>query len=129
MGALSLLGFEFDMTGLAAIMTLLGYSINDTIVVYDRIRENLVKYKTKALSEIINVSINDMLSRTIITSLTVLIVAAVLLFYGGHTLRTFSFVMVFGVIIGTYSSIYIAAPISLYIERILNAYKSKAIKR
>lgn len=128
-GVLALLRFEFDMTGLAAIMTLLGYSINDTIVVYDRIRENLVKHKTKTLPEIINISINDMLGRSIITSLTVLIVAAVLLFYGGHTLRTFSFVIFFGVIIGTYSSIYIAAPISLYIERIINYYRMKAIKR
>ncbi len=128
-GVLSLLRFEFDMTGLAAIMTLLGYSINDTIVVYDRVRENLVKYKTKTLSEVINISINDMLGRSIITSLTVLIVAGVLLIYGGHTLRTFSFVMFFGVIIGTYSSIYIAAPVSLYVEGIINSYKSNAFKK
>lgn len=129
LGVLAVLRFEFDMTGLAAIMTLLGYSINDTIVVYDRVRENLVKYKTKPLSEIINISINEMLGRSIITSLTVLIVAGVLLFYGGHTLRTFSFVMFFGVIIGTYSSIYIAAPISLYVEKLINSYKLKAVKK
>ncbi|MCX7943695.1 MAG: protein translocase subunit SecF [Deltaproteobacteria bacterium] len=128
-GVLSLIRLEFDMTGLAAIMTLLGYSINDTIVVYDRIRENLVKYKTKTLAEIINISVNEMLARSIITSLTVLLVASVLLFYGGHTLRTFSFVMFFGVIIGTYSSIYIAAPISLYIERFINYYKLRSVNR
>jgi preprotein translocase subunit SecF len=129
LGVLTLLRFEFDMTGLAAIMTLLGYSINDTIVVYDRVRENLVKHKTKTLDEIINISINEMLGRSIITSLTVLIVSAVLLFYGGHTLRTFSFVMFFGVIIGTYSSIYIAAPLALYTERIMKAYTLRAIKK
>lgn len=128
-GVLSILRFEFDMTGLAAIMTLLGYSINDTIVVYDRVRENLVKYKTKTLAEIINISVNDMLGRSIITSLTVLIVSGVLLFSGGHTLRTFSFVMFFGVIIGTYSSIYIAAPISLYVEALINSYRLKALKK
>ena len=129
LGVLTLLRFEFDMTGLAAIMTLLGYSINDTIVVYDRVRENLVRYKTKTLPEIINISINDMLGRSIITSLTVLIVSAVLLFYGGHTLRTFSFVMFFGVIIGTYSSIYIAAPIALYIESLMKSYSVKVAKK
>ncbi len=129
LGVIALLRFEFDMTGLAAIMTLLGYSINDTIVVYDRVRENLVKHKTKTHPEIINISVNDMLGRSIITSLTVLIVAGVLLFYGGHTLRTFSFVMFFGVIIGTYSSIYIAAPISLYVEGIINSYRMKALKK
>ncbi|MGB9598908.1 MAG: protein translocase subunit SecF [Myxococcota bacterium] len=128
-GVLSLIRFEFDMTGLAAIMTLLGYSINDTIVVYDRVRENLVKHKTKSLPEIINISINEMLGRSIITSLTVLIVSGVLLFFGGHTLRTFSFVMFFGVIIGTYSSIYIAAPLSLYVESLLNSYRLKALKK
>ncbi|MGC8926937.1 MAG: protein translocase subunit SecF [Myxococcota bacterium] len=128
-GVLSLIRFEFDMTGLAAIMTLLGYSINDTIVVYDRVRENLVKHKTKGLPEIINISINETLGRSIITSLTVLIVSGVLLFFGGHTLRTFSFVMFFGVIIGTYSSIYIAAPLSLYVESLLNSYRLKALKK
>ncbi len=77
----------------------------------------------------LNISINDMLGRSIITSLTVVIVAGVLFFFAGHTLRTFSFVMFFGVIIGTYSSIYIAAPLALYVEGILNAYRIKQTKR
>lgn len=129
LGGLSLLRLEFDMSGLAAIMTLLGYSINDTIVVYDRVRENLVKFKTKSLAEVVNISVNDVLGRSIITSLTVLLVAGILLFFAGHTLRTFSFVVFFGVLIGTYSSIYIASPVAIYVEVLLNSYRLRQMKR
>jgi preprotein translocase subunit SecF len=113
MAFLSFFGFEFSLTVLAAILTLIGYSLNDTIVVYDRIRENLGKLRTMKLAEIMNLSINETLSRTIITSLTVFLTVLVLFIFGGPVLRGFSFTMLIGVITGTYSSIYISAPIVL----------------
>jgi preprotein translocase subunit SecF len=110
---LTFFGYEFSLTVLAAILTLLGFSINDTIVVYDRIRENLKKLRSMRLAEIMNLSINETLSRTIITSLTVFLTVLVLYIFGGPVLRGFSFTMLVGVITGTYSSVYVAAPVVL----------------
>ncbi|HFB2048395.1 MAG: protein translocase subunit SecF [Hyphomicrobiaceae bacterium] len=105
------LQFEFDLSTVAALMTILGYSVNDTVVVSDRIRENLKKYKKLKLSTVINRSINEVLSRTLITSLTTLIGLLALYLFGGHVIQDFTFTMMFGVIIGTYSSIFVLAPI------------------
>lgn len=117
-GALSIFNKEFSLTIVAALLTIIGYSINDTIVVCDRIRENVRKGGKKDLGEIINVSINETLSRTILASLTVFIVVIVLFFLGGEVLHDFAFVMLVGVFIGTYSSIFIATPVVLVWEKI-----------
>ena len=95
----------------AAILTIVGYSINDTVVIFDRLRENLRKYKRMELPALLNMSINETLSRTLMTSLTTLIVLVALYVLGGEVIRNFTFAMMFGVIIGTYSSIFIAAPL------------------
>lgn len=104
---------EFTLTSVAAILTIIGYSMNDTVVVLDRIRENLRKYKRMPLREIIDLSINETLSRTIITGLTGVLALSGLAIFGGEAMFTFSIAMIFGIVIGTYSSIYIAAPIML----------------
>ncbi|MGI9479767.1 MAG: protein translocase subunit SecF [Hyphomicrobiaceae bacterium] len=110
-GVFSLLQFEFDLSTVAALLTILGYSVNDTVVVSDRIRENLRKYKRMELPKLLNMSINETLSRTLMTSLTTLIVLIALYVLGGEVIRNFTFAMMFGVVIGTYSSIFIAAPL------------------
>ena len=102
-GLLSLFGLDFSLTTVAAILTLAGYSVNDTVVTYDRIRENLRKYKKMKQTDLLNKSINDILSRTFLTGLTTLFAALALLIWGGDTLRSFAFTIFFGVIIGTYS--------------------------
>lgn len=109
----SLLGKEITLTVIAAILTIIGFSVNDTVVVFDRIRENMRLLRLKSFSEIINTSINETLSRTILTSGTVLLVSIVLFFLGGSVLHDFAFAMIVGVVAGTYSSIYIAAPVVL----------------
>ena len=109
LGVLSLFNFDFSLTTVAAILTLTGYSVNDTVVTYDRVRENLRKYKKMPQVELLNKSINDIFSRTILTGLTTLLAALALFIFGGDTLESFSFVIVWGVIIGTYSSIYVSA--------------------
>jgi preprotein translocase subunit SecF len=111
LGFFSYLYKEFNLTILAAVLTLIGYSINDTIVVFDRIRENRSKIKPETIYDVVNSSMNSTLSRTLITSLTVFFVVVVLFFKGGGTLHDFAFMMIIGVIIGTYSSIFIASPI------------------
>ncbi|MGN0913630.1 MAG: protein translocase subunit SecF [Alphaproteobacteria bacterium] len=108
-GLLSLFGFDFSLTTVAAILTLAGYSVNDTVVTYDRIRENLRKYKKMPQYELLNKSINDIFSRTILTGLTTMLAALALFIFGGDTLRSFSFTIVWGIIVGTYSSIYVSA--------------------
>lgn len=113
MGFFSLLGLEFDLTVLAAILALIGYSLNDTIVVYDRIRENFKLLRNRSTEEIMNISINETLSRTIMTSVTVLLVLLSLFFLGGEVIHNFSIVLLFGVFFGTYSSIFIASPAAL----------------
>ncbi len=110
-GLLSMMHFELSLTTIAALLTLAGYSINDTVVTYDRIRENLQKYKKMAQYDLLNKSINDIFSRTILTSLTTLFASLALLVFGGDALRSFAFVITVGVIIGTYSSIYVSVAI------------------
>jgi preprotein translocase subunit SecF len=116
LGLCSLLSVEISLTVVAAFLTLIGYSMNDTVVVYDRIRENLQKTRKKPLPEIVNESINQTLSRTVLTSGLTFLVVVALFFLGGEVLRPFSFVMLVGIIIGTYSSIFIAAPLVIVWE-------------
>ena len=112
-GLIVLFKLEFSLNMVAAILTVIGYSMNDTVVVFDRLRENLRKYKTMPLREVIDLSINETLSRTIITGLTAVMVLAALAIWGGEALFGFSLALMFGIIIGTYSSIYVGAPIIL----------------
>ena len=111
LGIFSLLSLEINLSIIAAVLTIVGYSMNDTVVIYDRIRENLNKYSRLDISEIANLSINETLSRTIITSLTTLLALFSIYILGGEILRGFSFAMILGVLIGTYSSIFVAAPV------------------
>jgi preprotein translocase SecF subunit len=110
-GIFSLFHLEFDLGIVAALLTILGYSVNDTVVVSDRIRENLRKYKRMELRELLNLSINETLSRTILTGVTTIVVLVALFVFGGSVIRYFALAMLLGVLIGTYSSIFIAAPI------------------
>ena len=110
-GIFSLFQLEFDLSIVAALLTILGYSVNDTVVVSDRIRENLRKYKRMELRELLNLSINETLSRTILTGVTTIVVLLALFIFGGSVMRYFTLAMLLGVLIGTYSSIFIAAPI------------------
>lgn len=116
-GALILTQTPFDLTVLAAMLTVVGFSVHDTIIVSDRVRENLRKIRRSNLAEVINRSINETLSRTVITSGTALMVLLALYVIGGHVIRPFAFTMIVGFITGTYSSVYIAAPVVLYFER------------
>jgi preprotein translocase subunit SecF len=115
-GIFALLGLEFNLSTVAAILTIAGYSINDTVVVYDRVRENLRKYKTMDLDALLNLSINDTLSRTLLTSVTTLLALLALFLFGGEVIKGFSFAMIWGVIVGTYSSIWIAVPLLVYMQ-------------
>lgn len=116
LGFFALLGLEFNLTSIAALLTIIGYSINDSVVIYDRVRENLRKYKKMPLDELLNLSINDTLSRTVITALTTLLALGALVIFGGEVIRGFSLSVLFGVTIGTYSSIFIAAPLLIYVQ-------------
>ena len=116
LGFYALIGLEFNLTSIAAILTVIGYSINDSVVIYDRIRENIRRHKKMDLSNLINSSINSTLSRTIITAGVTLVSILALVFFGGEALYSFSVATFFGIVIGTYSSIYISAPILLYID-------------
>ena len=116
LGIFTLLGKTFTLPVLAAVLTIAGYSINDSIVIFDRIRENIRRGTKKSLPDIINVSINQTLSRTILTSLTVLVVVMALLLYGGEIIKDFSLILLIGVIVGTYSSVFIASPTVLLWE-------------
>lgn len=112
MGILYVLGLEFDLLIVTALLTLAGYSLTDTVVVFDRIRENLRKFRTKGeFASAVNLSINEVLSRTINTSLTVLFVVGTLYFFGGEVLRNFALALIMGVVVGTYSSVFVASPI------------------
>ena len=110
LGILCFLNIDFNLSNIAAILTIAGYSINDTVVIFDRVRENLRKYKKMELIELFNLSINNTLSRTIMTSLTTLIALFSLYLFGGQVIKPFAFTMIIGVIIGTYSSMFIAVP-------------------
>jgi preprotein translocase subunit SecF len=113
LGAFSIIGFEFNLSIIAAILTIVGYSMNDTVVIYDRIRENLKKDDKSDLLDLINISVNETLPRTLKTSITTLLALIAIYFFGGEILRGFSFALIWGVIVGTYSSIFIAAPLIL----------------
>ena len=111
LGIFSILSLEINLSIIAAVLTIVGYSMNDTVVIYDRIRENLGKYHRLNISDIANLSINETLARTIITSVTTLLALLSIFILGGEILRGFSFAMILGVLIGTYSSIFVASPI------------------
>ena len=112
-GIFCILQLEFNLASIAALLTIVGYSMNDTVIVYDRIRENLRKFKQKPLTELIDGSINDTLTRTIMTSGTTMLALAALAVFGGEVLRGFTLAMIWGIVIGTYSSIFVAAPFLL----------------
>ncbi len=113
LGAFSIIGFEFNLSIIAAVLTIVGYSMNDTVVIYDRIRENLKKDDKIIISDLLNISVNETLPRTLKTSITTLLALMAIYFFGGEILRGFSFALIWGVIIGTYSSIFIASPLIL----------------
>jgi preprotein translocase SecF subunit len=116
LGIFSILSLEINLSIVAAVLTIVGYSMNDTVVIFDRIRENLKKHTSKKINEITNLSINQTLSRTIITSVTTLLALVSIFIFGGEILKGFSFAMILGVLFGTYSSIYIANPVLLYLN-------------
>ncbi|GGH46941.1 protein translocase subunit SecF [Frigidibacter albus] len=114
-GIFALLQIRFDLSIIAALLTILGYSINDTVVVFDRLRENLIKFKTMPLREVMNISVNETLSRTVMTSGTTLVALIALLALGGDVIRGFVFAIAFGIVIGTYSSVFVAKNIVLWL--------------
>ena len=116
LGIFSLFSFEINLSIVAAVLTIVGYSMNDTVVIFDRVRENLKKYSDIKIFELTNISINETLSRTIITSVTTLLALFSIFFFGGEILKGFSFAMILGVFFGTYSSIYIANPILVFLQ-------------
>jgi preprotein translocase SecF subunit len=113
-GMLAVTGIEFNLASIAAILTIVGYSMNDTVVVYDRVRENLRKYKKLDLNALLDLSMNDTLSRTVMTSVTTILALAALAFFGGAVISGFTITMIWGVLVGTYSSIFIAAPLLIF---------------
>ena len=114
LGLFSLFNLEINLSIVAAVLTIVGYSMNDTVVIYDRVRENLKKYSDVKIFDLTNTSINETLSRTIITSVTTLLALLSIFIFGGEILKGFSLAMILGVIFGTYSSIYIANPILIF---------------
>ncbi|WP_226581290.1 protein translocase subunit SecF [Acuticoccus sediminis] len=110
-GLFSATQLDFNLTSIAAVLTIVGYSLNDTVVVYDRVRENLRRYKRMPMPQLIDLSINQTLSRTLMTSITTLLALAALFVFGGEVIRSFTFAMIWGIVVGTYSSIFIAAPL------------------
>ena len=115
-GFMSVTQIDFDLTSIAALLTILGYSLNDTVVIYDRIREMLRRYKQMSMADLLNVSVNPTLSRSIITHVTVTLALLALLLFGGQAIHSFTATMMFGVVlVGTYTSVFIAAPILIYL--------------
>src|SRR5471032_2515078 len=115
-GFMSLMQIDFDLSSIAALLTILGYSLNDTVVIYDRIREMLRRYKRMSMPDLLNVSVNSTLSRSIITHVTVTLALLALLLFGGHAINSFTATMMFGVVlVGTYTSVFIAAPVLIYL--------------
>jgi preprotein translocase subunit SecF len=115
-GFMSVTQIDFDLSSIAALLTILGYSLNDTVVIYDRIREMLRRYKRMTMPDLLNISVNSTLSRSIITHVTVTLALLALLFFGGHAIHSFVATMIFGVVlVGTYTSVFIAAPILIYL--------------
>ncbi len=115
-GLFCLFNLEFNLASVAAIMTIVGYSLNDTVVIYDRVRENLRKYKSLPLPELIDLSINETLARTVMTSLTTLLALLALVVFGGPVIRGFTIAMIWGVICGTYSTVYVATPVLVHFK-------------
>jgi preprotein translocase SecF subunit len=115
-GLFALFGMEFNLTTIAAILTIIGYSINDTVVIYDRVRENLRRYKAMPLPELIDLSVNQTLARTIMTSLTTVLALVALVLFGGPVIRGFTVAMIWGVVVGTYSSVYVASPMIIHLN-------------
>ncbi len=115
-GMFALFGLEFNLAIVAAILLIVGYSMNDTVVVYDRVRENLRKYKKMPLMDLLNLSVNDTLARTVMTSLTTLLALVALLIFGGEVIRDFTIAMIWGVVVGTYSSVFVAGSILMYVK-------------
>jgi len=116
LGIFSLLSIEINLSIVAAVLTIVGYSMNDTVVIYDRIRENLSKFNKLEIDQVSNLSVNETLSRTLITSVTTLLALFSIFILGGEILKGFSFAMILGVIIGTYSSIFVASPVLRYLR-------------
>jgi SecD/SecF fusion protein len=115
-GLFAVTGIEFNQSSIAAILTIVGYSLNDTVVVYDRVREYMLKYKKLSLSDLLDLAVNSTLSRTVLTGPTSFFALAALVVFGGEVIRSFTISMLFGVLVGTYSSIFIAAPILIYLR-------------
>jgi len=115
MGVFSLLQLEFNLSIIAAILTIIGYSMNDTVVIYDRVRENLTRYRSLPLIDLLNRSTNETLSRTLMTSSTTLLALLALFLFGGEVIKGFTFAMMWGVIVGTYSSVFVASPVLIYL--------------
>jgi len=128
LGLYALMNYEFNLPTIAAFLTLVGYSVNDTVVIFDRVRENMRRFRSKPLVDIMNLSLNQTLSRTILTSGTTLVVVICLFVFGGEVIRGFAFVLLIGVIVGTYSSIFVASPFALAWEKYFGA-EAKAKKR
>ena len=120
LGVFVIVDYEISVAIIAALLTIVGYSLNDTIVIYDRIRENLTNNPHRLKDQTINESLNQTLARTIVTSLTTLLVVMVLFLYGGNVLKPFAFTLIIGVLLGTYSSLFVASPIMLYLEEKFN---------
>jgi preprotein translocase subunit SecF len=120
LGVFVVVDYEISVAIIAALLTIVGYSLNDTIVIYDRIRENLTNNPHRIKDQTINESLNQTLARTIVTSLTTLLVVMVLFLYGGNVLKPFAFTLIVGVLLGTYSSLFVASPIMLYLEEKFN---------
>ncbi len=114
-GIFTILQIRFDLAIIAALLTIVGYSLNDTVVVFDRVRENLIKYKKRPLKEVLNLSVNETLSRTVMTSVTTLLALLALFILGGDVIRGFVFAMIWGVIVGTYSSVFVASAVLLWL--------------
>jgi preprotein translocase subunit SecF len=127
LGLLSVFDFELSLTVVAALLTLVGYSMNDKIVVFDRVRENLKLMKRESLTQLINVSVNQTLSRTLLTGGLTFLSAVSLLIFGGPVLRGFAFAFVVGIVVGTYSSIFIATPIVILAQHSLEARKKRSV--
>ncbi|MBC8256193.1 MAG: protein translocase subunit SecF [Candidatus Marinimicrobia bacterium] len=117
LGVFSLLDYEINLSIIAAFLTIVGYSLNDTIVVFDRIRENIPKFMKKTLNDVVNISLNETLNRTVITSLTTMMVVVILFLWGGKVINLFAFALIIGVFIGTYSSLFVASPVMVYFEK------------
>jgi len=117
LGVFSLLDYEINLSIIAAFLTIVGYSLNDTIVVFDRIRENIPKFMKKPLNDVVNISLNETLNRTVITSLTTMMVVVILFLWGGKVINLFAFALIIGVFIGTYSSLFVASPVMVYFEK------------